>query len=764
MISGRGVHSCPRHNSQLARWAIVTAVALIALAGTGTCDSRQSALECQAPCRLSLDGDWRFREAALVAADQYSPGIDDSEWTQISVPSNWYLQGHDFSGAAWYRTHVRLAPHLTGTTIRLEFDGVDYAADVWLNGKYIGYHEGYFQPFAFDVSDTIQPGKDNVLAVRVDSPFEEPGRIWSLHKRLIKGIFSHHDTRPGGAWSVRGQEKNTGGIWNSVHLAVTRGIWIESARITSHTVPEGGTADLSLSLDVNSRGAITHPLEFTVLIEPDNFPGKSTAVLRRTTIAKGRSDVALALRVPQARLWWPVGHGSPNLYRVTISILNGGEVLDRLQTRFGIRTVEYDEAVGAWKINGRRLFLRGTNYIPTQWLAEMHRSEYLRDVRLMLAANINAVRVHAHVGAEAFYRVCDEAGILIWQDFPLQWGYEDTPSFRSEATRQALDMVRAFYNHPAIIAWSLHNEPPWDAGWMRDRYPDYDAQQDRALDDALYATVRAADATRHVHHHSATAEHYWQGWYFGRWTDLAKPTHDPLITEFGAQALPGMQSLQRIVAVPADWPPKAAQWAKWEYHNFQPHETFELAGIAAGANLEEFIRNSQRYQARSIQLAAESFRRQRFAPVGAIFQFMFVEGWPSINWGIVDYWRNPKAGYHALALAYQPVLPSIGWSAERFEPGKPVSFGFWAINDRWERFPDASFRYEITGARGEYVFSGLERVDLEPDSLRKVADIARLELEAGAYVVSAVISDTTGTILGTNSFEFDVAACRECKP
>jgi beta-mannosidase len=267
-----------------------------------------------------------------------------------------------------------------------------------------------------------------------------------------------------------------------------------------------------------------------------------------------------------------------------------------------------------------------------------------------------------------------------------------------------------------------------------------------------------------VHHHSATAEHHWQGWYFGRWTDLAKPSQDPLITEFGAQALPVLQSLRRIVPLQTGWPPTGAQWAEWEYHNFQRHETFEMAGIAQGASLEEFIRNSQRYQARSIQLAAESYRRQRFQPVAAIFQFMFVEGWPSINWGIVDYWRNPKPGYNALSTAYQPVLPSIEWSRERFEPGEQIRFGLWAINDRWERLADVSYRYGITGTHGEFVFSRTERLDIEADSVRKVADISELTLDAGSYAVEAVISEPSGVVLGANRFEFDVAPCGDCKP
>ena len=94
---------------------------------------------------------------------------------------------------------------------------MDYAADVWLNGQYLGFHEGYFEPFNFDVTGLLKK-QDNLLVVRVDSPYEPIEKVWSLKKRQIKGVLNHHDTRPAGAWSVNGQDANSGGIWQEVWL------------------------------------------------------------------------------------------------------------------------------------------------------------------------------------------------------------------------------------------------------------------------------------------------------------------------------------------------------------------------------------------------------------------------------------------------------------------------------------------------------------------------------------------------------------------
>ena len=134
--------------------------------------------------------------------------------------------------------------------------------------------------------------------------------------------------------------------------------------------------------------------------------------------------------------------------------------------------------------------------------------------------------------------------------------------------------------------------------------------------------------------------HGW-GWYSGNWQDYGKPTHEAFITEFGAQALPDLAGLRKIFGEENMWPDTDEKWALWDYHNSQKHETFDLARVSMGASPEESIRNTQEYQTQLVQFAAEAYRRQRFQPVSAIFQFMFVEDWPSVNWGIVDYWRTP---------------------------------------------------------------------------------------------------------------------------
>jgi beta-mannosidase len=430
-------------------------------------------------------------------------------------------------------------------------------------------------------------------------------------------------------------------------------------------------------------------------------------------------------------------------------------VLDRRETVTGLRDILRDPQTQAWHVNGKRLFLRGTNYIPTQWLSEMGAREYARDVALMRQANVNAVRVHAHVGDRRFYLACDEAGVLVWQDFPLQWGYTDSAEFIDEAQRQAVAMVRTLDNHPSIFAWSMHNEPPWDAWWMKYKYPDYDPGQNRALDDRLERVVRQHDDSRYVHKASLSSEHQWQGWYSGHWTDFNKPSTHALITEYGAQALPDIESLRRIFNEDEIFPDTDKKLEHWAFHNFQKDETFKNAKVGRGKDIHEFIANSQDYQARLTQLAAESMRRQKYQPVGGIFQFMFVEDWPSMNWGVLDYWRRTKAGYKALARAYQPLLPSIEWSIEQPAAGSTPQFGLWLVNDLPRAYTDLKFSWEL--ACGAHVLAGdTFSAGVEADQATRLRSITAPALPSGRCALAVIVRGDDAALLAENLYEFIV--------
>jgi beta-mannosidase len=708
------------------------------------------------PESLSLDGEWKFSPGYLQPDNASQSTFDDLNWRSISVPSNWFLQGQDLSGVAWYRRHFQIDRSLKGKVIQLVFDGVDYTGDVWLNGHYLGFHEGYFQPFRFVVSEQLNYGSDNILAVKVNSPIEEPEKVWSLHKRIIKGVLNHHDTRPGGAWSVRGQEQNTGGIWAPVSLQISDRVAITHQKITPKLDASYQNSIAHVDLTIINPTSKPQTVKLSLQLQPVNFEDTpDSPIIQNQFLKPGANQIAIDLPKSNPHLWWTWEHGKPDLYRVKTEILDKGKLLDRSSTTFGFRTIRLNPQSQAWELNERKIFLRGTNYIASQWLSEMTREKYSIDLKLIQQANINSIRVHAHIEAEEFYRLCDEIGLLVWQDFPLQWGYTDAPEFVTEATRQANDMVTMLYNHPSIFTWSIHNEPPWDATWMKYKYPDYNPKQNRALDETIYNSLRSRDSTRHLHLASTTREHPWYGWYSGKWQDYGKPTQEPLITEFGAQALPNQSSLEQIFTAAELFPDTPAKLEKWKYHNFQPHETFDLAQVPMGKTTQEFIDNTQQYQAQLIQFAAESYRRQRYQPVSAIFQFMFVEDWPSINWGIVDYWRQTKPGYEMLKRAYQPILPSIVVTKQQWKVGESIPIELWLINDLYKSIPNSTIRYTLKRAEA-IVKQDSTEISIAPDSVKLAHKFTLSNLAAGNYQLLVKVTDPQSKLLGENSINLNV--------
>ncbi len=706
------------------------------------------------PSTQDLSGQWRIRDGNSPAPEAWLDTLDDSLWQRVKVPANWYSEGVDHQGVLWYRTRFKLPVLDTDDMATLIFDGVDYQADIWLNNQQVGQHKGYFQRFSTDITDAART--DNVLAVRVDSPYEIPGKVWSLHKQLIKGVLNHHDTRPGGAWSVHGQDANSGGIWAPVASHISRGAFIDNIL----AVPDWsrGLQHPILQVSLDYRANRNRSVVMLLKLIPDNFIGPSYQLKQRVSLVASRHKAQrFTANIPldNPALWWPASHGKQNLYRLEASFSDGLGMMDTTHVRTGLRQIAVDPQEQSWSINGKRLFIRGTNYIGSPWLGSLTSADYRRDLVMMQQANINAIRVHAHVAGRVLYDLADDMGILLWQDFPLQWGYDDSATFAREAARQAAEMIRQFGSHPAIVQWSGHNEPPWDATWMQYRYPDWRPDMNRALT-ARVAQVLSQDTSRISHAYSSTGEHYWQGWYSGQKSDHLKPATSSIISEFGAQALPDLTTLKNIIPSAELWPKTTDKndegWRTWTYHDFQPHETFELAKVTRGADINTFITNSQQYQASLIQLAAESYRRQRYQPVAALFHFMFTETWPSINWGIVDYLRHPKPGYFALQRAYQPVLPSIEPKTENWVLGQTGRIGLWAINDNWHDFSQASLHWKIV--QNDVVLSkGEQEINLLADSGQKVIELQITPLTDHPIKVMSDILNNQGEVLGHNELQ-----------
>jgi beta-mannosidase len=666
--------------------------------------------------QISLNGVWTYEPEAWVTIT--SLDTTDERETDLPAAGEMAIPGH-WQGTALQsfdgRVRFSRAFDFDGlddgeASVWLVFRGVDYVADVAVNGQEIGSHAGYFQPFEFDVTDVVRTG-ENRIDVAVTCPLEAPGTVWPDEKVVIKGILNHWDCRPGSWDPATGQDQHSGGIWNDVYLETRPVAWVGHTRVTTRLVPREAPEGFSHNRVIPDNV----PRQAIVLVDAE-LHGESGAYTLHVTIAD-EAPVTLpvhvdaesrrhtvAVQIPEPKLWWTWDLGEPHLESCTVEILRDGSPVDRKRFDIGIREVRLDPERGEWWLNGTRVFIRGTNVIPSLWLGQYDRIAIERDIELLRGAHINGVRVCVHINREEFYDACDRAGILIWQDFALQWGYSQEPGFMQEAVRQIRDMVRLLVNHPSIAVWCCQNESTF--------------HNKQILDPVLAEAVRLEDGSRFVRPTSEFSEHTYVGWYRGHYRDYSALPATPILTEFGAQALPNVESLQQFAG--DQWPP---DWTRLAYHDFQYDQTFNVAGVDPGESWEAFVRNSQAYQARLLKFAIEGYRTAKYRELGGMFQFMFMDCWPSITWSVVDAERCPKEGYRTLQQAYQPVLIGCELDRDAFITGvdlgsklRPLVVNPWVVNDLHRSLTGCAYDVEVVGPGGTFAWQADRRVNIGADA------------------------------------------------
>jgi beta-mannosidase len=691
------------------------------------------------PKTLSLKGEWQYHINHEPQVEGYRYQFKEDDPT-MQLPNNWYKQGINHAGIIWFQKEVEGSKLPKNAKHFLNFKGVDYLCDVWVNGTLVGSHKGYFQEFEFDITEHLNENKNRIV-VKVNSPLENYPQHFSLHKTLLRGIFSHHDTRPGGAWSAKGQDRNSGGIWNDVSIKSYENYKFENIKVTPSLNEDGVSLAVKLRLKALEEPRFFFKKKVKVTITPANFEGKS---FEKEFRLKPNKEHHLTFALEGAKLWETYDRGFPHLYNMSFEVDNTQHTL-----RTGFKTLVQNKDEIHF-LNGDSIYLKGTNYISSQYMSEMDEEALRKDLELMKKAHINTIRVHAHVEPQRFYKLCDEMGFLVWQDYNLQWGYIESEAFEKEALKQAIEMVDLLYNHPSIYIWTMHNEPPWDSDWMKWKYPDYNPKQNERLDKKLYDLVSSYDTYHLTKKVSSNKEHPWFGWYSKKYQNFADRSKAQVITEYGAQAIPNFESLKKFVPNKYLKPTWKKAKEHWEYHNFQ-FKNSKTYGVEFKKSVKQFIYDSQKYQADLIKFATEMLRIQKYNSTTAIFQFMFKEGWPSMNWGIVDYYLEPKMGYKALKEAYAPIIVVTKQTREN-------KLEFHIVNDTLKPIEDATLKLKVQSA--SQVQNYEYKVSVPQDGLFKLGTVfaissnIKLEME---------LKDRSGKVLATNHYDFSPLAAEKKK-
>src|SRR5439155_4940736 len=368
-------------------------------------------------------------------------------------------------------------------------------------------------------------------------------------------------------------------------------------------------------------------------------------------LAAGENQVAWTVTVERPRLWWPHALGAQPLEDVVVEVTDEtGSVSDTRRFRTGLRQVSMSRWI--FEVNGERLFLKGSNQGPTRMaLAEASPEDLAGDVRLAKETGLDLLRIHAHVSRPELYRAADEAGVLVWQDMPLQWGY--ARGVRKQAVRQAVEAVRLLGHHPSVLLWCGHNEPlavdlepgvPFSQGRVAARMAvamELPSWNKTVLDHSIKRALEGADGTRPVVAHSGvlphpgsggTDTHLYFGWYHGNERDLPRalgawPRLARFLSEFGAQAVPATDDFMQAER----WPD--LDWERlWRTHALQKFAFDRYVPPADFRTYEEWRDATQAYQATVIKHHVETLRRLKYRPTGGFCQFAFADAHPPVTW------------------------------------------------------------------------------------------------------------------------------------
>jgi beta-galactosidase/beta-glucuronidase len=508
-----------------------------------------------------LDAAWRFQRADVAGAQ--APGFDDAAWTAVALPHTYNgvdgeTGGSPYRGPAWYRRTLDV-PAGTGTRRFLEFDGATLAADVWVNGRHAGRHEGGFARFRFDITPLLQPGR-NLLAVRVDN------------------------TRLPQVAPLGGDFTVFGGLVRPVRLVETPGTHIE---LLDHGGPgvrvdieKLDTTSARLKVQVQLRNDDSRLAGRELRLTLRDAQGRSVAQqTRRLSLPAGGADTVTAIvNVPQPHLWQ--GVKDPYLYRLSAELVDEGDVADAVQLPVGLRQFGVDPQRG-FLLNGKPYPLYGVNYFhagrPGRGVA-VGPADIDEDLRILMDMGLTGLRLVHYQHPPHTYERADELGLVLWTEIPLNSAMEETPAFRDNLYAQLRELVRQNHHHASVAVWGVGNEVYRSDEPIRALLADLHALAKREDPSRLTSYAHCCAPDDHpmaLQTDLASYNRYW-GWYDGQFKDIgpwadklhAKLPNKPIgLGEYGA----GASAIQQ-----EDPPRRPEPGGRWHPEQYQAlfHETY----------------------------------------------------------------------------------------------------------------------------------------------------------------------------------------------
>ena len=646
--------------------------------------------------KLSLSGAWEFCQA----------GIDG--WLPASVPGGVHtdllaleripdpfvadneLQVRWVAETDWEyrRSFTPSASLLAQEHVFLVCDGLDTLADLYLNGSYLGHANNMFRAWEWDVKPLLKKG-ENELRIAFASPLR-----FIAGRQVQLPLIGGGDI-PGGphlrkapchwGWDW-GPKLPPIGIWKDIRLEGRSVARFNDVHLRQKIEAGMATISVAVQADVWQGGAIKAAI---TVITPGGQKLQAEEALFGLFGGQTQQRAELALEIPNPQLWWPSGYGQQPLYEVELLLHAEGRELDRRTYKIGLRTIELRQPQDQWGkaftfyVNGLQLFAKGADWIPADSLPTRITRESLDGLlQSAVAANMNMLRVWGggYYPEEMFYDLCDQYGILVWQDFMFACGiYPADPDFFENVRVEAIENVRRLRHRASLALWCGNNEMEqgWvDWGWNKPADPinqglkdGYDRMFHHMLPDLL-----AVEDPDHAYWPSSASSgtpfeganqqaqgdcHYWDVWH-GRKPFTAYRAQFPrFMSEFGFQALPPLKTIATY-AEPVDW--NMTSYIM-EHHQrsgsgnglmiAQMTDTFRMP-----ADFDALVYLSMILQAEGIRYGVEHWRRNRNRVSGTLI-WQLNDCWPVASWASLDYFGRWKALHYAAKRFYAPVLMSV---------------------------------------------------------------------------------------------------------
>jgi exo-1,4-beta-D-glucosaminidase len=644
-----------------------------------------------------------------------------------------------FDDSWWFYREFKLSKIKKGQHITLNFDGISYYANIWLNGKLLASRDsvfGAFRRFSYDITDLVN-SKSNLLAVEVF--------------RAQPGDFNLGFVD----WNPRPADENMG-IWREVYLEISGEVSLRNTYVESDLNTPLNEASLTVKTNLKNnslktvngflKGKIEH-LEFSYPVRIE--PGQSLDL-------KLTPQEIPVLHIKNPRLWWCNNLGSPELYNIELHFEASGVITDSQKTNFGIRKIEmYTNSTGhkGFKLNGKEVLIKGAGWTDDIFLRDSLKSIETQ-VQYVKHMNLNTIRLEGFWGnSQDIYNLCDKYGILVMVGWSCHWEWDEylgkscgdfggiqTEDEMTLAVKSFRDQVLWLRNHPSIFVWMTGSDK-CPKPELEKRYADLF----KSLDNRPYlvsagtrvSEVSGPTGVKMNGPYEYVSPNYW-------YTDTINGGAFGFNTETGpGPQVPVLESIKKMIPADKLWPPNEI----WDYHCTHSKQAFNKMDVYNTAlearygkaeNLEDYLLKSDAQSYEAMRGMFEAFRVNMPKTTG-IIQWMLNSAWPSMYWHLYDYYLRPSAAYYAARNANQPVQIIYNYSDNCV----------YAVNETREEVKNISASIIMMDINSKVLVNKDLSINIPSNSSIKILQLDPL---GGNEFLSLKLADNKGNHIGGNFY------------